>query len=348
MVNLSGFHVTRTIIDVNFDEYSLDLQQIISAVSHSDKLVAQDVILWSKEPYEFNPDAEMSFSLLASLGIGFFDYLICAWMWNKPELRQYCVWESGHDDFELNENLYPKAIFVAYFLLMTRAKCDLFSNEPIPKFISNYIGIKVSKEEIRIHLGRNDFTKLNYSWIKSIRWSGFSSATIARLNAGIAGTRLFNVIAQYDIDRENVPNELVNIYNAVKRVAVRGPFWSQHPFFYPESLKGVSILKNLGNLIVSCLSQATLNKLSATKATFGVLKIDERYNQYKTWAQGFEELFLDKDKVSNYVNIVEDDEVNPLSDSINDQPRRSNNNNRNNDNNNNNNDGDQSGPSFII
>lgn len=294
----SGFTISRTVVDLNLKDYIDVLQTSVNAISNADELLAEDVKFICHEiPDEGSLEA-MSFEELATYGIGILDIFLFHHMSQKENLKPYCTWVKIKEDYKYQARYYPKAIMVAYFLLMCRAKIDFTAEEPIPKFLESYCSVKLSKEDIKFHLGRNDFTKVEHKWIRDMASKEFSEALCQRLMGGVAGTRMFTAILHNPVDRGVLPENIERVVTIVKDIALSGPYWTQHPFFYPTNLKGISILKNLSNLMTEIYTPKTLQSLVASRTVFKLPKYDDRHIAYKSWGQeNFRNLFKEEDKM---------------------------------------------------
>lgn len=309
MVNLSGFFSNRTPIAFDLTNYVEFLQKICESVSNSDILIAEDLLFYSNMPFTFDPSRVITYDELASLGIGIFDYLLFAEVKKNKSLANLCVWKIAKEKLELQPEKFPKAVFSVFFLAATRNKMTLDANETWPKFLKSYARIKMTNEEVINHLTRNDLSKISIKWIKSVRWSGFSRACVSRLLSGIAGTRYFNAIYQNQPTKKNISENLIKLHSYICEIARNGPYWTQHPMFYPEELRGISILKNLKNLMNELYDYESLNKMKVNQLIHDIPVTDERYTQYKSWGDDFRALFKDEDRVINvsFGNIKDDE-----------------------------------------
>lgn len=296
-MNFQGFLINRTTVNFDLKDYIALIQNCVDVMSNANLLAAEDVKF---ECTQIPPSMDLNFltfELLASYGIGILDAFLWDSMSKDENLIRFCVWTVVDDGFVYQAPVYPKAMTVAYFILMARAKIDFTESEPIPRFLISYCGVGSTKEELRRHLGKNDFSRIPHLWIRDMRSDKYSQAMIQRLINSIAGTRYFNAIRDQVPDKEGLSAETKRAYDCVVKIAKSGPYWTQHPFFYPEELKNTSLLKNLSNLACELYSPKILQSLVSNRTIYKLPKFDDRFIQYKKWDDSFTALFKISDKI---------------------------------------------------
>ena len=120
---------------------------------------------------------------------------------------------------------------------------------------------------------------INHNWIKHINVSRLAKRVQQRLLSGIAGTRFFYIFKSYNPKNINDKSPvLINVFNIVRDVALKGPFYEMHPFFIPVDLSSISISKNLSNLIIDIYNTEEIGLMIKNKNSFEKPIFDTKFN----------------------------------------------------------------------
>lgn len=265
-------------IDISFESFAALVQESLEKIADLNKL--------SYDELRFRATKAPNFSLIKTMndvhkfGIPIFDYYLHKHI--SPDKRKDFLISASTISESFSE--YMQSIFCLYFILMTRGRASLNDDEPLPRFLTEYLKVKLTWKEIANNLSSNDLTKMDHKWVKMININNLPLAVRQRLLCGIAGTRLFNIFKVYK--PQNIFNLSPNIsyaYEIVKRVAMEGPYLEMHPLFMPARLASISISRNLKNLILDVYTKDEVTAMVKSKSLFEIPIADNRYRHYENW-----------------------------------------------------------------
>lgn len=289
MTNFENYR--SSIINISFDDFIGLAQQIISDFSTVSGLNIKDFILrgnMEPSPNRKNPD----WKDLIKSNMPIFDYFILIKYRDKFK-------ENGNVEFILNDDVptkfnesdYGKAILCAYYLMITRNKLIVEQDEKLPMFLVKFLNVS-PEYNYKKYLTNNNINIIPKNWIRNIKFDNLGNSMLNRFKLGIAGSRFFNIFKLYPwIPRTD---ELETVCNIIKMIATDGPFWEQHPEFLPEVLRGISIAKNLQNLILEVYDDKDIKNMVKNRHLFKYPVKTLGSVEYKTWTSEFGSLFKNK------------------------------------------------------
>lgn len=87
-----------------------------------------------------------------------------------------------------------KTLFSVYYLLMIGEKMYIDDNEPIQKFLINFINFNYDLNKVKSCITNNDLNMIKHHWIREISVNKLGNAMISRFKMGIAGSRYLNIL----------------------------------------------------------------------------------------------------------------------------------------------------------
>lgn len=264
-------------ININMENLAIMLQNTFELVSDVSKVNLDTLKFKAKSNIDFSVDNTIE--RICQVGMPIFDYYIATQL----------IREGHVVDAEICEDMQPKdvtkvqkCLFYVYFNLVTRAKPFVGENEGIPAYIKNHIGLDMNPKDIEKYVTSNRIDTLDHRWIKSIKIEPLGSALSQRFSKGIAGSRHTSIFRDYQW-KAAINTKEVGICEILREIAVKGPFWEQHPFFTPDNLKGVSISKNIENLICNVFDDETIKLMVKNKSLFKYPSNDQKYTAWRQW-----------------------------------------------------------------
>jgi hypothetical protein len=202
-----------------------------------------------------------------------------------------------------------KFIFVVYFFIMIRGHAPTdtgdYKDQPMPKFISNVLGISEPTREIAEYLADFPLNNMDPSWVRHISVKGLSQEAVSRFGLGVAGYRIvsvFNVVAPdlyQDPEKEDgkevhdneakplskKPAWLDAAVEVARSFHKAGVCWDFHPATRSANVlsKYGNINKNAANLILRCYKPSTIQSLVSTKKLAQMPREDPAHTNYQNW-----------------------------------------------------------------
>lgn len=276
-------------VDIAFENFHMLVSESLIKVANPDRLSYDELKFFSQT----NPDLDniKSIDEVRLQGIPIFDYFIYKSL-NEPTRFSFSIKSKVVSESPLE---YLQSIFSLYFILMTRGKPTLSDDETLPKFLSDYMRIKLTWADMLKNLSSNDITKIDHQWIKRIDVNSLPKAIRQRLASGIAGSRLFNVFSNFMPARyaDLLPQKRI-LFNILRKLSTEGPYLEMHPMFMPSKLASLSISRNLRNFIIDVYSKEEVITMVRNKVLYDQPVFDSRYRQYETWDESTFEDFKTK------------------------------------------------------
>lgn len=264
-------------VNINMQHLAIMLQNTFELVSDISKVNLSNLKFQATKEIDFKVDNTIE--EICESGMPVFDYYIGTQL----------VREGFTVDVEITNDVQPKdvtkvqkGLFYVYFNLVTRAKPFVGEGEGIPAYIRNHIGLDMAPKDIEKYLTSNRLDNLDHTWIKAITITSLGAALCQRFSKGIAGSRHTSVFRDYQW-KITISSQEAAICELLRDIANKGPFWEQHPFFTPEKLRGVSISKNIENMICHVYDEDTIKLMVKNKSLFKKPISDPKYTSWRQW-----------------------------------------------------------------
>jgi len=198
-----------------------------------------------------------------------------------PGMKQESI-PSMHD--------VARSVFFCYFMLVTQARYPVRvtrADQPrIPNFLRTIMGMDKEQSEYVSIICSFEPQKFGPAWVRHVKFEGFGQEVQSRFGLGVAGYRMFGPFALYS-PKSDMDANLRPAFEFARKVATAPASWDVHPLTRrPNVLKSRGNLnKNLGNLILDCFSQETIEEMVAAKVIYAIPAREPTHRQYKNWAE---------------------------------------------------------------
>jgi len=281
--------LTGEFINNEFKTFGKLLEDLLNTASQNNIIELSNVKFIAGKPFDKN--TELTFDQIIEYRIPIMDYLL---FWSLDyEQRKRITWQLQSSRVEYNQTQVSFSLLLLYVMIMTRNKALPEENENIPIFLSKFMKIPIDIEDIRECLSYNNLNLFTHTWVKDVDISKLSNALQNRLAQGIAGSRLFSVFRDYDVDLD-IDDKLKRVVENIKILVNNGPFWEMHTLFQPKELSAMSINSCLNNLMILCFSEKTLQKMKDNKSIYRMPKYSMKGEAVRNWDHKFFELFTTK------------------------------------------------------
>jgi hypothetical protein len=225
----------------------------------------------------------MSLDEISAVGILPIDYF----EWTVLTNLGYEIEVSINADQEPYDSVIAgKVLVYLVFIGFTRGKFSLGPDESMPKFCESFLGLNMPRAEIERYTSVNNINNLNSTFLQNIDVRSLGDAFYNRIKAGIAGSRYFNVFKDYKF-KENISREIKEKADMIAEIARGGPYYEMHPFMVPNNLKGISIGKNLANLILETFSEDSIKEMVKNKSLYSKPVFSSNHSLYLQWDSTF-------------------------------------------------------------
>jgi len=183
-----------------------------------------------------------------------------------------------------------RAVFYCYFMLVTQARYPVSSNNTerprIPNFLKTIMGMDKEQHVYVDTICSFEPQKFDPAWARHVRFAGFGQEVMSRFGLGVAGYRLFGPFALY-APKPDMDPSLRPAFEFAKKVATAPSSWDIHPLTRnPNVLTARGNLnKNLGNLILECFADATIDEMVQAKVLYARPTREPSHMRYKTWSE---------------------------------------------------------------
>jgi hypothetical protein len=188
----SGFDFTLSgiYIDTTISLFGESLLSLINIAGQINQVEVSTLVF--KCGKTFNPSSLINLKLIVENRIPLFDLIIYRSL--SSEAKSKVVWIVDDNRSLYNESQISFSSLFIYFMIVTRNKAIPEKNESIPNFLSKFMTIPMTIEEISNCLSENNLNLFRHTWVKSIKVSLLSQPIINRFKQGIAGMRIFQYL----------------------------------------------------------------------------------------------------------------------------------------------------------
>jgi len=281
-------HCPGNYVKIELRNFDLLVCDLIRVISNRSIINLGELLFKSNTPYDYT--VPLTQEEIAARGIPIFDYAIGRELIQRG-FKLKVIIDDAIKSYSPVDG--AKAIFTTYLMLMVRAKPLVQDEEKLPAFITGYLGLNKTNKEIEEMVSFNPIGQLEHHWIKSINVNSLPEPVQNKIRSGIAGSRCMNVFSKYPITRDIEP-QLRDLVTSIITVVESGPYFEQHPFFTSEVFKGLSLSKNLSNLILDVYTQEEIYNMVKNKSLFKYPVYDSKSTDYKKWGSSFKESFVTK------------------------------------------------------
>lgn len=296
MVNEFKFKPLGYYIDTDINRFSTSLIELINNAAQMKLVEISNLKFISKTAFNVNKVDMLS---IINNGIPIFDWLVYLNLSDEEKAKVNWTVDSSRKLYDETQISY--SVLFIYFMIMTRNKPFPEKNEPFPLFLGKFMKVAMTLDDIKDCLSNNNLNMFTHSWVRRIKISNLIDPIKNRLRQGIAGMRIFSVIADNEPDKELDAN-LQNLVDRIRNLVHNGPYWEMHTLFQSAKLASMSINANLNNLLLEIYSREKLESLVKSRMLFKMPQFNARALSYKLWSSEFFSEYKSK--------IIFDEEVN--------------------------------------
>jgi hypothetical protein len=261
--------------------YTESLVELVNLSSQSNKVELASLIFCSQKPFDVK---NVNLKVIIDCGIPIFDFII--YLNLSTEDKAKIIWKVNDKRRSYTESQISYSIMTLYFMLVTRNKTLPEKGEQLPIFLTKFMKNVITMDEIRDCLSLNNLNLFNHVWIKNVDISILSDPFKNRFKRGIAGMRLWTVIAENEPDKELNAN-MKKLISDIKLLVSNGPYWEMHTIFQSPKLASYSINACLQNIILEVFSDEKIDNFVESKMLFKKPIYNIRTQSYKGWDKDF-------------------------------------------------------------
>lgn len=268
-------------IDTDVNRFSSSLIELINNAAQLKLIEISNLKFTSKIAFNVN---KVDMASIINNGIPIFDWLVFLNL--SDEEKAKIVWTVDSSRRLYDETQISYSILFIYFMIMTRNKPYPERNEQFPLFLGKFMKVTMTLDDIKDCLSNNNLNMFTHSWVRNVKLAKLIDPIKNRLRQGIAGMRIFTLIANNEPDKD-IDAHLQNLVDRIRILVHNGPYWEMHTLFQTAKLASMSVNANLNNLLLELYSNEKLETLVKSRMLFKLPQYNPRALSYKVWSSEF-------------------------------------------------------------
>lgn len=276
--NFGKIHIDASATAQAFQTY-LDTASKLTGVALDD--ISRRVIKLPADP------RQVTLAELIRLGMRLFDAVV--WLTaGRPTSHPLMADPTMTTDSIPSQTEVARAVFYAYFLLITQARYPVGRNNSdrprIPNFLKTIMGMDQDQHIYIDAICTFPPQQFDPAWVRFVSFTGFGQEVISRFGLGVAGYRMFGPFGLYD-HRPDMPESLKPAFQFARSVSKAPASWNVHPLTRSPNILTArgNLNKNLGNLVLEAFTEEQIREMVAAKILYAKPIKEAAHRNYLTW-----------------------------------------------------------------
>lgn len=277
--NFGKIHIDADATAQAFQTY-LDTASKLTGVSLDD--ISRRVMKLPVDP------KQATLAELISIGMRLFDAVV--WLTaGRPSSHPLQADPAMTKDSVPSNMEVARAVFYAYFLLITQARYPVgrnTSDKPrIPNFLKTIMGMDKEQHVYIEAICTFPPQQFDPAWVRFVSFTSFGQEVLSRFGLGVAGYRMFGPFGLYD-HRPDMPASLKPAFEFARTVSKAPASWNVHPLTRSPNILTArgNLNKNLGNLILEAFTEEQIQEMVNAKILYAKPIKEAAHRNYLTWS----------------------------------------------------------------